>query len=112
MCYDNFYDIKQLQMDIGPMNMGGIKFSDVKIKVLKESPHSIFYKMSYTDATFQEATVIKRKKTSSNNSKNEIMLTPAFTAKPGISERKKRDQIDLVHNNLIPKYYQPLCNSL
>lgn len=110
MCYDDFYDIKQLQMDTGPINMGAVKLADVKVmKVVRESPNSLFYKLSYSDTDFQEATVIKRKKRSSNS---DVILTPVFTEKPGISERKKKDLMDLVHHNLIPKFYQPYYDSL
>ena len=47
MCYEDFYDMKQLQMDIGPITTEVLKITDVKVlKVGKDSPNSVFYKLS------------------------------------------------------------------
>jgi len=68
LCYEDFYDIKSLCTQIG-VNITvnteneAVKFMSIKImKVEKQSPSSIFYKTSYSQAEFKEAIVIRRKK--------------------------------------------------
>lgn len=88
LCFEDFYDIKRLANDIGPLNMSEIKLSQVKIiKVEKESTNSVFYKISYAEDEFKEATVIKKKKQATS-----IILNKAFHSKPSIPKNKKRRQ--------------------
>ncbi|CAG9812894.1 unnamed protein product [Phaedon cochleariae] len=62
MCYEDFYDLKQLASDIGPLTMTHLKLTEVKVmKVVLESPVSVYYKNSYNDE-FQEAKIITKKK--------------------------------------------------
>ena len=66
LCYDDFYNIKLLANQIGPMNMKGFKLSDVKVlKVIKDSPISVFYKYSYSE-DYQETRVIREKNCGEN----------------------------------------------
>ena len=106
-CYDDFYNIKLLANQIGPMNMKGLKLSDVKVlKVIKDSPISVFYKYSYSE-DYQETRVIKEKNCGEN-----IILLPCFNAKPGIESQKKNDLIALCEKNLIPKPYHVFHTNL
>ncbi|KAL4711225.1 hypothetical protein ACJJTC_019066 [Scirpophaga incertulas] len=108
LLFDDFYDVKRLQSDIGPVNMTSVKTSEIKIlKIVKDSPNVLFYKTSYADAEYTEAVIIKKKKRS-----NGIELYPAFSARPGINERKKKDLMDLVQKNLIPKFYKGFYENL
>lgn len=76
------------------------------MKVEKQSPSSIFYKTSYSQAEFKEAIVIRRKKTVA------VELKKEFSAKPGISEKKKEDLLYLVKKNTIPNFYKPYYEQL
>lgn len=108
LSYKEFFSVKQLALDMGPLIMKNLRISDVKvIKVLRESPSVIYFKNSYNDAEFKEATVIKRK---INEAK--IFLKPAFTKKPGLPENKKKDLMDLINKNYIPKYYNDFYTNL
>lgn len=110
LCFEDFYDLKQLASDIGPLTMINLKLTNVKIiKVVQESPTSVFYKNSYNDDDFKEAKVINRKKPGDHLN---IRLKPAFTVKPGLAERKKSDLMDLVNKNHIPKYYTNFYKNL
>lgn len=107
MCFEDFYDVKQLHSDIGPIVMKQIKMNDVKIlKVMQDNPNKLFYKTSYSQENFEEATVIKK------NASKEIQLVQLFTVKPGISESKKSGLLELVNKNLIPKYYKSFYENL
>lgn len=112
LCYEDFYDIKSLCTQIG-VNITvnteneAVKFMSIKImKVEKQSPSSIFYKTSYSQAEFKEAIVIRRKKTVA------VELKKEFSAKPGISEKKKEDLLYLVKKNCIPSFYKPYYEQL
>ena len=101
LCYEDFYDLKQLVSAIGPINLTPVKLTDIRVvKVQSDSPYSIFYKTSYSEE-FKELTVIKKKKTVEN-----LPLKPAFCAKPGIPPKKKEDLLYLVRKNYIPKVYE------
>lgn len=107
MNFEDFSDIKTLATDIGLGNMAGMKLSEVKIlRVTKDDPNSVFFKTSYSDTDFQKVTAIKKKK------KTDITLQPAFNVKPGISERKKDDLMDLVKKKHIPTNYKYFFESL
>lgn len=112
MCFESFYDIKNIvntmEMNISVnTNNETIKMADIKIlKVEKNHPYSFFYKTSYTEANYKEAIMIKRKK------QVQIQLKAVFTQKPGISDNKKKDLMDLVNKDFIPKVYKPFFESL
>lgn len=107
LCYEDFYDLKQLASAIGPINMSSVKWSDVKvIKVEKDSPCSLFYKLSYKN-NFEEVSVIKKKKLPDN-----LTIKPAFYTKPGLASKKKEDLMELLKKNYIPKFYSNFYNSL
>ena len=64
LCYEDFYDLKQLVSAIGPINLTPVKLTDIRVvKVQSDSPYSIFYKTSYSEE-FKELTVIKKKEDS------------------------------------------------
>ena len=42
----------------------------------------------------------------------EVELKKAYEHKPGISEKKKADLLELLEKKLIPKYYEPFYNAL
>lgn len=115
MNFDDFYDIKdlsgQLKFNLSrDINSTIVKVSDIKIlKVQKSSPHSLFYKTSYSDEDYKEAIVIRSNRHSNNVS---CELKKAFSNKPGITINKKKDLLDLVNGNYIPKYYSAFFESL
>lgn len=43
---------------------------------------------------------------------NEIALKPAYTSKIAITERKKRDLLNLIETNIVPKYYEKFFKDL
>lgn len=109
LCYEDFYDIKQISTYIGPMNMTNLKLNEVKvIRFERESPNSAYYKNSYND-NFQEVNIIKRKK---ELDYSKIILQPAYQSKPGLAEKKKTDLMGLVKKNHIPKYYSKFYENL
>lgn len=112
MSFEDFFDWKDVCTQMG-LNITKnednelVKFSDIKIlKIEKLSPQVLYYKHSYSDETFKKAVIIRKKKNP------EIVIKKAYDSKPGISERKKADLLDLLNKNVIPKYYAPFYNSL
>ena len=109
MSHEDFHDLKHLNAEMN-FNLirnteNELKLKNIKIiKVEKKFPESIFYKISYSDESFKEAAVIRKPRRSSNQSMI-CDLKSAFSAKPGISEKKKIDLLDLLKNNHVPKYY-------
>ena len=107
LCYDDFYNIKILPNEVGPMNIKAFRISEVKVlKVMKESPTSVFYKYSYAEE-YQEVKILKDK----NHEKN-IQLVKCFKEKPGITSKKKDGLVDLCEKNLIIKPYHLFYKNL
>lgn len=106
--HEDFYDLKELYSTLGCVNLAAMKINDVKIfEVRKESPNSVFFKKSYNDQEFENIDIIKRKRVN-----RELQLKPAFTAKPGITERKKSDLMELVNKKHIPSFYKSFFENL
>lgn len=115
LSYEDFFDLKLLASEIGPLRIvkntqnQPVKFKEIKVlKVQKNYPNSFFYKHSYGEADFMEAIIIKKAKIINKN----VPLKPAFNQKPGISETKKNDLMQLIGKNLIPKVYKTFYDSL
>lgn len=112
MCYEDFYDWKnvcsqmcfQIQKDDAN---DVVKFCDLKvIKIKQDDIRAIHFKNSYADEDFKRAVVIKKRK------EINVDVKKAYTAKPGISQKKKADLMELVNKNLIPRYYRSFYESL
>lgn len=104
--YEFFYDVKKLFSSLGCVNLGPLKINEAKImEVRKECPNSIFYKTSYEDQEFKEVVIIKRRNINPQ-------WKQAFAQKPGISERKKSDLMELVNKKHIPSFYKPFFENL
>lgn len=89
-----------LASELGPMNMKRLKLAEVKVlKVVKDSPASVFYKYSYSE-DYQETRVFKDK-----NCEGNIKLVPCFNERPGITSQKKSDLFALCEKNVIPKHH-------
>lgn len=71
MTFEDFYDLKTLQEEMGnnfSTNTENIKvkWHDIKVlKVEKQSPTTFFYKTSYEDETFKMVNIRKQKQTRS-----------------------------------------------
>ena len=92
---------------IGPLNMSQVKITTVKVlRVERESPNSLFFKTSYED-DFTEVNIIKRKKTNDN-----ITRTPAFHLKPKIADNKRKDLLELIQKQHIPRVYNTFFQNL
>lgn len=110
MSFQDFYDLKDLTGQMRFNLSNAVKVSDIKvIKVEKKSPFSIFYKTSYNDDSFKEAISIR---SSYRTSTSNLELKHAFCSPPGISENKRKDLLDLLKGNYIPKYYTNFFESL
>lgn len=107
LSFTDFYDIKDLASSMGPVNLTGMKISEVKImKVCRDSPASVFYKTSYTQTTFAEIKIIKKKAPTKCN------LKPAFFQKPGLAQNKKTDLLELLEKHHIPQFYHYFYSNL
>ena len=105
--FDDFYNIKSIANDIGPMNVKDLKISDIKVlKVTKESPSTVLYKHSYADE-FKECTVLKQ-----CNKSKDFRLLPCFKEKPGIPHKKKVDLMELCKKNVIPNHHHQFYEGL
>lgn len=112
MCYEDFYDWKSLcthmnftlnkDEDNKPIKLMGAKV----IRVQKDTPNAIFLKDSYAKNNFQKAVVLKKQKDGITEMKR------AYTVKPGISEKKKGDLMDLMQKKLIPRCHRPFYEAL
>lgn len=114
LSYEDFFDMKRLASDIGPLRIikniqnQPVKFKEIKMmRVQRDSPNSFFYKLSYSDSSFMEAVIIKKAQPYYN-----VSLKPAFIQKPKISEAKKNDLMRLIEKNLIPKVYKTFYENL
>ena len=106
MTFEDFLNIKLIATDLGSLNMKGIKMNQIKaLKLSSESPCSVFCKNSY-QKDFHEVIVLKKKKSDG------VTLIPCYNSKPGISQAKKEDLMELCRKNLIPKQYKPFYENL
>lgn len=113
MCFADFYDLKSLcnQMNFSLLkdeNNQPVKIAELKaIRFQKSDPDTIFFKNSYADKEYKKATAVKK-----NKRNNNLELKHAYNEKPGLSDKKKADLMDLVNKNLIPRYHRPFYESL
>lgn len=110
-CY--FISLKTLAQDMGihAQDMGihtqSFKILDVKIlKIMKDSPTTIFYKTSFNQTEFLKAELSRKKNL------GEINLKAAYRTKPKIKPNKINDLISLVESNHIPQFYASFYRSL
>lgn len=113
LSFEDFYDLKRLTTDIGPLRIGKnlenepVKFKDIKVlRIQKDSPNSFFYKLSYKQESFLEAVVIKKKKT------DVVSLHQAYDKKIKVSDSKKTDLMNLINKNFIPKVYKSFYENI
>lgn len=72
------------------------------MQVRKQYRKSLFVKTSYAEEFKKVIIIIGQKKIGT--------LKPAYEKKPGLSEKKK-DDLDLLKKNHIPKYYETFYNN-
>ncbi|XP_045446690.1 uncharacterized protein LOC123654873 [Melitaea cinxia] len=112
MCTEDFVDWKDACTQMG-VNLtkdeegNSVKIGNIKIlKIEKDNPRILFYKNSYGEEEFKKAEIIRKKK------RIDVNVKKAYDCKPGISDRKKADLLDLLNKNLIPQFYARFYNSL
>lgn len=90
LCYSDFYDIKNLQTQLGNnfdrgINGEKVLCSNIKVvKYEKDKPFSLQVKTSYESEDYLE--IVTRKRTR----KNQMVLVPAYTTRPRIDAKKKK----------------------
>lgn len=114
MYWDDFFDIhdltNQMRFQLRPLHGNqSVKISDIKVvKAEKSSPSSLFVKTSFHEQQYQELLITRN---CSRNSSN-IIMKKAFSARPGIPVHKKKDLMDLIKCNAIPRYYSEFYDNL
>lgn len=94
---------------MGLTGFQSLKISDVKVlKLIQENPTNLYYKRSYKDEEFMEVKLCRKKKSIPMN----YTLKRAYNSAIKIKENKKKDLLNLLENNHIPKYYLPFFNAL
>lgn len=124
MNYSDFFDLKALTDSIHfnmNKNIKGelVKVSEiVSIKFIKNSVN-YQYRTTYKTDNWEEAKVLTdpnrnnlRRGRCNVLSTHEIALKPAYTSKIDITDRKKRDLLNLVETNIVPKYYEKFFKDL
>ncbi|CAH2102446.1 unnamed protein product [Euphydryas editha] len=102
----DFISLKTLAQDMG-IHIQSFKISDVKIlKIMKDSPTTLFYKTSFIQTEFLTAELSRKKNC------GDINLKPAYRTKPKIKPNKINDLISLVESNHIPQFYASFYRSL
>lgn len=102
----DFISLKTLAQDMG-IHTRSFKISDVKIlKIMKDSPTTLFYKTSFNQTEFLTAELSRK------TNCGDINLKPAYRTKPKIKPNKINDLISLVESNHIPQFYASFYRSL
>ncbi|CAG9773423.1 unnamed protein product [Ceutorhynchus assimilis] len=119
MTHENFYNIKGLtgsgQESFKNKDKETVKTSEIKVmKMTREAPCSFFYKTSYMEEELKEVDTQSKKKSLRGTSKNNdrLILQPAYSKKRSLPENKKKDLLDLIKHNHIPKFYAHFYNDL
>lgn len=124
MNFDDFFDLKSLEENMNfnvAKNLNGdvIKTSDIKSMKFTKNCENYQYRTTYNTENWEEAKAIiqprgKNLRGNRGNSRriDEIPLKYAYTSKIPISERKKRDYLQLVEANIVPRYYESFYNDL
>lgn len=115
LTYENFYDLKLLQEQIGhnftvDTEKNKIKWHDIKVLRVEKNEHNkFFYKTSYEDNIFKTVFIMLKAKNTRSQGNLEvnlpIQLVQAYANNLPLSDNKKRDLKELADKNIIPKYY-------
>lgn len=116
MSFNDFFDIKSLSDQCGNIfsnrNDSDFKITEVKIfKVTKKDPNTVFYKTSYSEPTYKELSIKKRR---SNQQKDfsKYQLRPAYQSPISLNEKKKSDLMSLVKSKHIKPFYADFYNTV
>lgn len=86
-----------------------VKFNDIKCyRITRENSDKMFLRMSYQEDKFQEIDTRKETRNTRNKKKQTCLkepetLKPAYRIKRQLPENKKKDLLELLNNNFIPK---------
>lgn len=142
MDYADFYNLKTLADETSFNHLRNsegetIKLAQIKMFCFVKGSSVYYYKTSYKDVEWNSApiSILPRRPRASNsvrktrqctkssstseteessepNCVSAIHLKPAYHSKVQIAENKKNDPRELLHKNIIPKFYEPCYNSI
>jgi len=79
-----------------------------QFKVTKDKPQTVFFKTSFGEDNWEEATLQPRRGSASDPSG----LQKLFKTRQQIDSRKKESFLKLIEKNIIPKVYEPFYKAL
>lgn len=120
MNFNEFFDLKSLEETMNfnmakDVNDRVIKTGDIKSIKFTKNSENYKYRTTYKTDNWEEARAIVQPKLRGNRGNRrieEITLKQAYNNKIPISERKKRDLLQLLEAHLVPRYYESFYNDL